>query len=201
MAVIDTKFVKGADGLTYNRAGYPISPKLSDERVGALAIFLALLFPLVVIWGKWESPLSMGLLRNTRLFEVARANHLLSQNQIDTADLFLTCLVLFVCFGVAYYLRKNLTKFSIVHPPPMPLKRLWLRQIILMLGIGLIFIFVPLAIGDLVYWGAPADLLGPKRSMFAVLILLSLGVYFTADAIGCASLYVCFYFKFWKAFE
>jgi hypothetical protein len=67
-----------------------------------------------------------------------------------------------------------------------------------MFCIGLVFIFVPLAIGDLVHWGAPLDLLGPKKSMFFPLILLSGGVYFTGDAIGCSVLYVCFYFKFWK---
>lgn len=53
-------------------------------------------------------------------------------------------------------------------------------------------------VGDFIHRGAPLDLLGPKKSMFGPLILLSLGVYFTGDAIGCAMLYGCFYFKFWK---
>ena len=144
--MINARFVRGADGIDYNNDGDPVFPKLGGDRAGVASIVLCLTFPFFVISDKWGSAFSIGILRSARLFEVALSARLLSERQVATADLFLIGIVMFTILSVIFYLRNNLAKFSGVRPPTT-LKRRWLRQIVLMFGIGLFIFTSPFVIG------------------------------------------------------
>ena len=186
------------DGLEYNSAGYLKSPKPGDGPWGIFCPALVFAYPIAILKDKWSSPIHGTLLKNTMLFQVALERRLLSENQVDNADFLMVCLVLLLICGIPIYFKKNAGKYSYQNPPPLPLRTLWPRQTWLLIKIGIGLVCVPVIFAWLVHWGAPAEILAPKHSLFAVLWLLSGGVYFTAEGLVCGLLYSYFYFKYWR---
>jgi hypothetical protein len=186
------------DGLEYNSAGYLKSPKPGDGPWGICSLVFALVYPVAVLLDKWSSPIPGTLLKKTILFQVALERHFLSEKQIGNAEFLLVCQLLLLLCGIPAYFKKNAGKYSYQSPPPLPLRRLWPRQIRLLIAVGIGFVCLPVIFSWLVHWGAPAEILAPKHSMFMVLVLLSEGVYFTAEGSVCGLLYGYFYFKYWR---
>jgi len=182
----DSEDTKSPDGLEYTKDGILKSPQL-DGPWGSFGLAFAFFSPFVVLWDKWKSPFPAGLLKTTTLFQIALKQHFLSENQVDNAVFLFTCLLLIIVCAFLLFFKKNAAKYSSQSPPPTPLRELWPKQIRLtiLFGVsGLIGALIALAV---------------SRSMFIVLFLFYLGIYFFADGLARGSLYVYFYFKYWRS--
>lgn len=196
--MIDADQTDTADGLKYNEAGYLVAPKPVDYRCGQCSLILAFLFPFFVLWSKWSWLPSAELLKSTRFFQILLRQGLLSDQQVKNAQFLLACLLILIVCSVPPYLKRNIKKYSMQHPPPSALKKLWPPQIRGMIAIGVLLFIAPVIVANFVDWGAPIDILAPKRSMFIALLLLSEGIYFTAEGSACGALYTYFYLKYWR---
>src|SRR6185437_2989236 len=177
----DTEGTTTADGLEYTKDGVLKSPQLGDGPWGSLSFAIAFFSPFVVLWDKWGSPVPMEFIRATALFQILN-RHAWSENQVDNAVSLFACLVLIIFFTFVLFFKKNAARYSPQRPPPVPLRNLWPKQIRIMLvcgGAGLI--------------GAPIAL-AASSSMFIVVFLFYLGIYFFADGLARGSLYVYYYF-------
>lgn len=183
----DSEEARSPDGLEYTKDGILKSPQLGDGRWGSFSLALACSSPLLVLWDKWKSPVPAGFLKTTTLFQIALKQHILSENQFDNAVFLFVCLLLIIVCTFFLFFKTNAAKYSSQSPPPTPLRELWPKQIRLMILFGG---------AELI--GAPVAL-AVSRSMFIVLFLFYLGIYFFADGLARGSLYVYFYFKYWRS--
>jgi hypothetical protein len=197
--MLDPEYTKAPDGLEFNSAGYVRSPKPGDSPWGLLSLAVAFLSPFLVLWSHWSAPMPAVLLKKTALFRIAVDRQLLSEKQVENAEFLFVCLFLLIIIGIPPYFKKHIEKYSYQRPPPARLRKLWLPQILGMILIGAGFICAPVILADFVYWGAPSDIIAPKKSMFAALFLLFIGIYFAAEGFVCGMLYVYFYFKYWRS--
>jgi hypothetical protein len=117
---------------------------------------------------------------------------LLSDQQVKNAQFLLVCLLILIVCSVPPYFKRNIKRYSMQHPPPSALKKLWPPQIRGMIAIGVLLFIAPVIVANFVNWGAPIDILAPKRSMFIALLLLSGGIYFAAEGSACGALYTFF---------
>jgi len=173
-----------ADGLEYTKDGVLKSPSLGDGPWGSLSFAIALFSPFVVLWDKWGSPVPMGFMRTTALFRTLN-RHSWSETQVDNAVFLFVFLVLIIFCTFVLFFKKNIAKYSHQSPPPVPLRKLCPKQIRILIvcgGVGLI--------------GAPIGL-AVSSSMFTVLLLFYLGIYFFADGLARGLLWVYYYFKYW----
>jgi hypothetical protein len=182
----DTECTTPPDGLEYTEDGVLKSPQLGDGPWGSLSFAIAFFSPFVVLFDRWGSPVPMGFI-TTKLFQTLRKQHVFSENQIDNGAFLFVCLILVIFCTFLFFFQKNVRKYSSQKPPPVPLRKLWPKQIRIMLvcgGAGLI--------------GAPVAL-AASRSTFIVLFLLYVGTWFFADGLARGALYAYFYFKYWRS--
>jgi hypothetical protein len=140
----------------------------------------------VVLLDKWDSPVHIGFITNTALCRALLKRYFWSEKQVDNAAFFYVCLLMIIVCTFLLFFKKNVAKYSSQSPPPVPLRKLWPKQIRIMIFFG----------GAAVVC-APVALVASK-SMFAVLLFFYLGTWFFADGLARGSLYVYFYFKYWR---
>ncbi len=128
----DSECTTAADGLEYTKDGVLKSPQLGDGPWGSLSWAIAFFSPFVVLWDRWGSPVPMGFIKATALFQILN-RHAWSENQIDNAIFLFVCLVLIIFCTFVLFFKKNVAKYSYQSPPPVPLRKLWPKQIRIMI--------------------------------------------------------------------
>jgi hypothetical protein len=144
---------------------------------------------------KWSGPLR--LLEKATLFQIIATQHLMTPNQLANTVCHLACLLLLIICGIPSFFSAYAGKYSYQSLPPLPLKLLWPKQIRGIIKVGLVFAGFALVLIILCGWGENPDIITSK-TLPAVLICLSLGIFFIADGLISGSLYVYFYFKYWR---
>jgi hypothetical protein len=196
--MIDGKYTKTADGLEYNSKGYLMSPKPDRSKWNWLSVILTFTLPFAVVWDKWSAPFPSILLKQTGLFQVLVSRHLVSDNVVANIEFLLELLLLSELAGIPSFFKEFTERYSDQTPPPDPLRRLWPRQIRIMLAGGAIIFAVPIFLGSCIYWGVIDDFLSPKLA-FLVPICLSTGLMIASEGLISGALYVFFYFRYWRS--
>jgi hypothetical protein len=192
--MISSRYTRTDDGLEYNGKGYLKSPKPSDGVWGLCCLLLTFAVPTAVLVNKWASPLSPKFFENITLFQIVTARELLTANQAANSVFLLGCLTFLIIGGVPIFFRKFTGKYTIKNPPPAPLRKLWPRQIRILITFGTCGLFIPIFAVYATQW---AEIVTPK-SVFIVLICVSLGIYFLTDGLISGLLFCYFYLRYWR---
>jgi hypothetical protein len=185
--------VRTPDGLEYNEAGYLMSPAPENW----IAMFVALIGPLLIVWRSWVLLRPMSFIQHTSVFEILVSRGLLSHGQVAATEIMLAAVVIIEIAGFPYFIRRNSAKYSSEHPAPEPLRKLWPKQIALTIAFGAFGLLVPFVAGAGIRSGIIGDFLSAEFTTW-LLICISMGLWFLTEGILTSALYFYYSHEYWS---